>query len=96
MDWFWIVLGFPAGDWKDPHHGSTASTGRVFPSLDGGKLFREIAPLIVLGSHNLVMSSSLENVVSSKCKLGETAPWYPYFILLLFLEFFKRGFLLRY
>lgn len=89
MDWFWIVLGFPAGDLRDPHHGSTAATGTVFLSLDGGKLFREIALLIVRGSHSLVMSSSLQNVVSSKCKLGETAPWYPYFTLLLFLEFFK-------
>lgn len=60
-----------------------------YSSLSGGKLFRELAPLIVPGSQSLVMSSSLENVVSSKCKLGENAPWHPYFIILLFLECFK-------
>lgn len=78
-------MGFPAGDLRDPDHGPATGTGIVFPPLSGGKLFRELVLLIVPGSQSLVMSSSLENVVSSKCKLGEIAPWHPYFILLLFL-----------
>ena len=80
----WTNSGlFPTGHLRDPEaFGSDCLAKQLLQEQFSLLLVQancsgtETVPLIVLRSQRHVMSSSLENVVSSKCKVDETAPWH--------------------
>lgn len=104
MDYCWIVLSFPTGDLRDAEaFGSDCLAQQLLQEqfaflalflVEANSSGTQTVPLIVLGSQRLVMSSSLENGVSSKCKLHETDTWHPLTVWF-FPECFKEGSFLR-